>query len=39
MKKAFLTYQEMTPSEGRADSVESKASRGWHEKFMRRNNV
>ena len=39
MKKALLTYQEMAPSEGRAHSVEFKASRGWLEKFMRRNNL
>ena len=29
----------MAPSEGRVESVEFKASRGWPEKFMRRNNL
>ena len=29
----------MAPSEGRAESVEFKTSRGWLEKFMRRNNL
>ena len=35
MKKALLTYQEITPIEGRAKSVEFKVSRGWLQKFMR----
>ena len=39
MKKALLTYQEMALSKGRAESVEFKVSRGWLEKFMRRNNL
>ena len=29
----------MTSSEGRAESVEFNAARGWLEKFMRRNNL
>ena len=39
MKKPIFTYQEITPSESRAASVEFKASRGWLEKFMRRDNL
>ena len=39
MKKALLTYREMIPSEGRAGSVEFKASKGWLQKFMRHNNL
>ena len=39
LKKALLTYQEMAPSESRAESVDFKTSRGWLEKFMRRNNI
>lgn len=39
MKKALSTYEEITPSEGRAESVKFKGSRGWLEKFMHRNNL
>ena len=39
MKKAQLTYQEMSPNEDRAENVEFKASRGWLDNIMRRNNL
>ena len=39
MKKALSTYKEITPKEGRAESVEFKGSRGWLAKFMHRNNL
>ena len=39
MKKAQLTYQEMAPSEDRAESVAFIASRGWLENFMSGNNL
>ena len=39
MKKALLTYQEIAASEGRAESVKFKASRGRPKKVMRRNNL
>ena len=39
MKKAQLLYQEMSTSEGILENEEFKASRGWLEKFMRRNNL
>ena len=39
MKKPIFTYQEITPTESRAESVEFKASREWLEKFMRRDNL
>ena len=32
MKKTLVTFQENKPSEGRAESIEFKASRGWLEK-------
>ena len=37
IEKALLTNQEMAPSQGKC--VKFKASRGWLEKFMRRNNL
>ena len=39
MKKAQLLYQEMSTSEGILKNEEFKASRGWLEKFIRRNNL
>ena len=39
MKKAQLLYQEMSTSEGILENEEFKASRGWLEKFMPRNNL
>ena len=39
MKKAQLLYQEMSASEGILENKEFKASRGWLENFMRRNNL
>ena len=39
MRKALLTHQEITPSEGRAEIVEFKASGGWPAKFMCSNNL
>ena len=39
MKKAQILYQEMSTSEGILENEESKASRGWLEKFMCRNNL
>ena len=37
IEKVLLTYQEMAPSQG--NCVKFKASRGWLEKFMRRNDL
>ena len=39
MKKAQLLYQEMSASEGILENKEFKASRGWLENFMHRNNL
>ena len=39
MKKAQLLYQEMSTSEGILKNEEFKASRGWLEQFIRRNNL
>lgn len=39
MKKAQLLHQEMSTTEGVLENEEFKASRGWLEKFMRRNNL
>ena len=39
MKKAQLLYQEMSTSEGILKNEGFKASRGWLEKFIRRNNL
>ena len=34
MKKLLSTYQGIAPSEGRVESIEFKASRGWLEKDL-----
>lgn len=39
MKKAQLLHQEMSNFEGVLENEEFKASRGWLEKFMHRNNL
>ena len=39
MEKAQLLHQEMSTFDGVLENKEFKTSRGWLEKFMRRNNM